>query len=210
MVTKVKIGILASGRGSNAQAILDAIAEGAISGQIAVIISDNRQAQVLERAAVNDIPACCIERSAFSTKSQFEDALAGELDRHGVQLVVLAGFMRLLGPAFISRFPRRIMNIHPSLLPAFSGLDAQGQAIRYGAKVSGCTVHFVDEGMDTGPVILQQAVPVYSEDTTEALAERILEVEHALYPQAVKLFCQGRLHCDSRIVRIEAAKEDGK
>lgn len=209
-MSKVKIGILASGRGSNAQAILDAIAAGTVSGQAAVIISDNPAAQVLERAEKHQIPACCMERSAFSDKQQFEEALAAELERYGVQLVVLAGFMRLLSPHFISRFPRKIMNIHPSLLPAFPGLDAQGQAIRYGAKVSGCTVHFVDEGMDTGPVILQQAVAVDSDDTPEELSKRILQVEHELYPRAVQLFCQGRLHFENRIVRIDAAKEEEK
>lgn len=209
-MTKVKIGILASGRGSNAQAILDAIAAGTVNGEVVVIISDNPAAHVLNRAKESRIPACCIKRSDFSDKHRFEEALAGELERHGVQLVVLAGFMRLLSAHFISRFPRKIMNIHPSLLPAFPGLDAQGQAVRYGAKVSGCTVHFVDEGMDTGPVILQQAVPVYSEDTADQLAERILQVEHGLYPRAVDLFCRGRLHCDGRIVRIDAAKEEGQ
>lgn len=207
-MNKVKIGILASGRGSNAQAILDAIAAGAINGEVVIIISDNPAAEVLKRAEANRIPACCIKRSAFSDKHRFEESLAAELERYGVQLVVLAGFMRLLSVHFISRFPRKIMNIHPSLLPSFPGLDAQGQAIRYGAKVSGCTVHFVDEGMDTGPVILQQAVPVYSEDTADQLAERILQVEHCLYPRAVDLFCRGRLHCDGRIVRIDAAKEE--
>lgn len=207
-MNKVKIGILASGRGSNAQAIIDAIAAGAINGEVVIIISDNPAAEVLKRAEANRIPACCIKRSAFSDKHRFEEALAAELERYGVQLVVLAGFMRLLSVHFISRFPRKIMNIHPSLLPSFPGLDAQGQAIRYGAKVSGCTVHFVDEGMDTGPVILQQAVPVYSEDTADQLAERILQVEHSLYPRAVDLFCRGRLHCDGRIVRIDAAKEE--
>lgn len=209
-MTKIKIGILASGRGSNAQAILDAIAAGTVSGQVAVIISDNPAAQVLERAEKHHIPACCVKRSDFSNKQNFEEALAAELERHGVQLVVLAGFMRLLSSHFISRFPRRIMNIHPSLLPAFPGLDAQGQAIRYGSKVSGCTVHFVDEGMDTGPVILQQAVAVASDDTPEDLSKRILQVEHELYPRAVQLFCQGRLHFDNRIVRIDAAKEEEK
>lgn len=207
-MTKTVIGILASGRGSNAQAILDAIHSGQIQGKVAVLISDNPQAQALERAAVLGIRACCIDRRDFGSRKEFENAVAAVLTDHGVELVVLAGFMRLLSEAFINRFPGRIMNIHPSLLPAFPGLDAQEQAVRYGAKVSGCTVHFVDSGMDTGPIILQQPVPVYGDDTASILACRILEAEHILYPEAVRLFCEGRLTIDGRIVRIAA--EEGQ
>lgn len=206
-MAKPVIGLLASGRGSNAQAILNAIASGYIPASAAVLLSDNPQAPALEMAAARGLAAYALERKSFADRATFETALAGELERHNVDLVVLAGFMRLLSPGFIRRFPGRILNIHPSLLPAFPGLDAQGQAIRYGAKISGCTVHFVDEGMDSGPVILQQSVPVSAEDTAESLSQRILEVEHRLYPKAVRLFCLNRLRIDGRIVRIDSEEE---
>lgn len=206
-MTKPVIGLLASGRGSNAQAILNAIASGYIPARAAVLLSDNPQAPALEMATDRGLAACALERKSFADREAFETALAGELERHNVDLVVLAGFMRLLSPGFIRRFPGRILNIHPSLLPAFPGLDAQEQAVRYGAKISGCTVHFVDEGMDTGPVILQQSVPVSAEDTAESLSQRILEVEHRLYPKAVRLFCLNRLRIDGRIVRIDSEEE---
>lgn len=201
------IALLVSGRGSNALAILAAIEAGQIAAQVAVVISDNRDAQALKSFAARGITTCCVDRRLFHKRSDFEAALVAELERHGVELVVLAGFMRLLGSSFISRYARRIMNIHPSLLPAFPGLEAHEQAIRYGAKVSGCTVHFVDEGMDTGPVILQQAVPVYDQDTAQTLAQRILVAEHQLYPEAIRLFCQGRLAIEGRKVRIDLGEE---
>lgn len=206
-VAETVIGILASGRGSNAQAIVEAINSGRINARVAVLISDNKDAQALERAAANGIAACCIERQAFGNRSEFEAAITAVLQEHGVELVVLAGFMRLLSGAFITRFSGAIMNIHPSLLPSFPGLDAQEQAIKYGAKVSGCTVHFVDDGMDTGPVILQQAVSVLPDDTATTLAGRILTAEHELYPEAVRLYCEGRLRIDGRVVRIAPTKE---
>lgn len=206
-MAKTVIGILASGRGSNAMAILEGIQAGRIDGQVALLISDNPAAQALERAAAYNIRACCIDRRNFTSRSEFEAAIAAVLTDHAVELVVLAGFMRLLSESFINQFPGRIMNIHPSLLPAFPGLDAQEQAVRYGAKVSGCTVHFVDSGMDTGPIILQHSVPVYGNDTASTLASRILQTEHILYPEAVRLFCEGRLTIDGRIVRIAAEEE---
>lgn len=207
MVSKVTLGILASGRGSNAQAIMDAIRRGEVDATVGIIISDNPAAPVLARAAEYGVPARCIERAGFATREAFEKAVADELAAHGVELVVLAGFMRLLSPYFINRFPGRIMNIHPSLLPAFPGLDAQGQALRYGVKVAGCTVHFVDEGMDSGPIILQEAVPVRDDDTPATLAERILAVEHVLYPRAISLYCQGRLVVDGRRVLIREGEK---
>lgn len=207
MVSKVTLGILASGRGSNAQAIMDAIRRGEADATVGIIISDNPAAPVLARAAEYGVPARCIERARFTSREAFEEAVADELIAYGVELVVLAGFMRLLSPYFISRFSGRIMNIHPSLLPAFPGLDAQGQALRYGVKVSGCTVHFVDEGMDSGPIILQEAVPVRDDDTPATLAERILAVEHVLYPRAISLYCQGRLVVEGRRVRIREGEE---
>ena len=140
------------------------------------------------------------------SKALVNEYLADELERHQVDLVVLAGFMRILSSCFIQRFPGAIVNIHPSLLPAFPGLDAQGQALRYGVKVAGCTVHFVDEGMDSGPIILQEAVPVEQGDTTQTLADRILHVEHRLYPRAIALFCEERLEIEGRQVHIRSEK----
>lgn len=196
------LGVLVSGRGSNLQAILDAILAERLKAKIGVVISDNPGALALKRVAGFDITTTVIERKKFADKRLFEQAIAAELQLHHVELVVLAGFMRILSSEFIGQFPGRIMNIHPALLPAFPGLDAQAQAIRYGVKVSGCTVHFVDEGVDTGPIILQEAVPVLDGDDEHALAERILHVEHRLYPRAVGLFCDGRLKIEGRKVII--------
>lgn len=197
-MNKTVIGVLASGRGSNLQAIVDAINAGRLDAKIGVVISDNPEANVLKRMAGSDIPTVCIDRRQFATKQEFEAAIAEELNLHHVELVVLAGFMRILSRYFIDRFAGKIMNIHPSLLPAFPGEDAQKQALQYGAKISGCTVHFIDEGMDTGPIILQEAVPILEDDTTETLADRILHVEHILYPRAIALYCERRLTIEGR------------
>ncbi|MDU2065268.1 MAG: phosphoribosylglycinamide formyltransferase [Sporomusaceae bacterium] len=191
-----RLGILASGRGSNFVAIQEAISAGQVPAEIAVVITDQSQAGVRERTG--EIPCLLMERSAYDSKQAFEIALAEKLAEYKVDLVVLAGFMRLLGGAFLSRFPGRVLNIHPSLLPSFPGLHPQQQALDYGVKVSGCTVHFVDEGMDSGPVIMQQAVPVLDEDTEETLAARILEQEHKLYPAAIALCAQGKISLTGR------------
>ncbi len=201
-MNRTVLGVLVSGRGSNLQAILDAILAERLKAKIGVVISDNPGALALKRVAGFDITTTVIERKKFADKHSFEQAIAAELQLHHVELVVLAGFMRILSSDFIGRFPGRIMNIHPALLPAFPGLEAQAQAVRYGVKVSGCTVHFVDEGVDTGPIILQEAVPVLDGDDEHALAERILHVEHRLYPRAVGLFCDGRLKIEGRKVII--------
>ena len=207
MTAKKALGVLVSGRGSNLQAILDAIHAGRLPlAKVGVVISDNPEAKALLRVRGMGIPTVVLERKAFADRTAYETALADELERHQVDLVVLAGFMRILSSCFIQRFPGAIVNIHPSLLPAFPGLDAQGQALRYGVKVAGCTVHFVDEGMDSGPIILQEAVPVESGDTTETLAERILHVEHRLYPRAIALFCEERLEIEGRQVHIRSEK----
>jgi phosphoribosylglycinamide formyltransferase-1 len=203
------VGILASGRGSNVQAITDAINAGRLSVKVGVVISDNPKANVLKRLAGSDIPAVCIERKNFATQQEYENAIAVELNVHHVHLVVLAGFMRMLSSYFIQLVAGRIMNIHPSLLPAFPGANAQAQAIGYGVRVSGCTVHFVDEGMDTGPIILQEAVAIEPDDTPELLAERILHVEHVLYPRAIGLYSEGRLHFEGRQVKILPAAVSG-
>ncbi|MBP2649867.1 MAG: purN [Firmicutes bacterium] len=208
MVNSTVLGVLVSGRGSNLQAILDAINAGKINAKISVVISDKADTFALKRVAGLGIATAVIERKAFASKDQFEAALVAELKDHKVELVVLAGFMRLLGNKFISAYPGRVMNIHPALLPAFPGLNAQQQALDYGVKLSGCTVHFVDEGMDSGPIILQQAVPVESSDTEETLAARILEVEHILYPRAISLFCQRRLSLKNRQVVITDEKSE--
>ncbi len=202
-MNKTVIGVLASGRGSNLQAIIDAIEAGRLAVTVGVVISDNPEANVLKRLAGSDIPAVCIDRRRFACRQDFEAAVAEELNVRHVELVVLAGFMRILGKYFINRFAGKIMNIHPSLLPAFPGENAQLQALQYGVKVSGCTVHFVDEGMDTGPIILQEAVPVMEDDTEETLSERILHAEHILYPRALALYCEGRLCMDGRRVYIK-------
>ncbi len=201
MASKV-LGILVSGRGSNMEAIYNKIQSGEIPASIGVVISDNSQAKALETANQWGIPGFCVERKAFDSRIEFEEALLAQLEAHGVELVVLAGFMRILSKHFIQRFSGKILNIHPSLLPSFPGLHAQEQAIKYGAKVSGCTVHFVDEGMDTGPIVLQQAVTVEKDDTADTLAQRILMVEHQLYAKAIKLYCEGRLQVEGRKVKI--------
>ena len=184
------------------QAILDAINAERLTAKIGVVISDNPEANALRRVAGMDIPTAVVERKKYGSKQEFEAAIIEQLDLHHVELVLLAGFMRILSPQFINRFPMRIMNIHPALLPSFPGLDAQEQAIRYGVKVSGATVHFVDEGMDSGPIILQEAVPVEDDDTVTTLAERILHLEHRLYVRAVRLYCEGRIHISGRAVKV--------
>lgn len=202
-MNKTIIGVLASGRGSNLQAIADAIEAGRLNAKIGAVISDNPKANVLSRMAETGIPTICIDRRRFASRREFEAAVADELEKHHVELVVLAGFMRILTAYFIERFDGRIMNIHPALLPAFPGEDAQQQALDYGVKVAGCTVHFVDEGMDSGPIILQEAVPVLEDDTADTLSERILHVEHILYPRALALYCEGRLKREGRRVTVE-------
>ena len=211
---KTILGVLVSGRGSNLQAILDAINADRLTAKIGVVICDNPEANALRKVAGTGIPTAVIERRNFAAKQEFEEAVIAQLDLHHVELVVLAGFMRILSPRFINRFPARIMNIHPALLPAFPGLDAQQQAIDYGVKVSGATVHFVDEGMDSGPIILQEAVPVETEDTVATLSERILHLEHRLYVRAIRLYCEGRIGIDGRAVKIlpprQKPKEEGE
>ncbi|MDR3566113.1 MAG: phosphoribosylglycinamide formyltransferase [Negativicutes bacterium] len=201
-MNRTVLGVLVSGRGSNLHAIFDAIQAERLKAKIGVVISDNPDAQAIKRMAGFGIATVVIERKKFASRPEFEAAIAAELALHHVELVVLAGFMRILGTRFISSFSGRIVNIHPALLPAFPGLDAQAQAIAYGVKVSGCTVHFVDEGVDTGPIILQEAVPVYDGDTEQTLSERILHVEHVLYPRAIGLYCDGRLRVEGRRVVI--------
>jgi phosphoribosylglycinamide formyltransferase-1 len=197
-----RIGVLVSGRGSNLQALIEAARRGALGGEIAVVVSNVEGALGLERARQAGIPA--VFRDHRGQKREDYDAAIVEILRaHQVDLVCLAGFMRLLSPVFVRAFPGRIVNVHPALLPAFPGLDAQRQAWEHGAKISGATVHLVDEGLDSGPIVAQEAVPVLSSDTVETLAARILEAEHRLYPKAVRLLLDGRCRVEGRRVIVE-------
>lgn len=201
--------MLASGRGSNLQAILNAIAENRLFARVVVVVSDNPQAKALERARIARVPARVLKPSDYSSQSEYDRALAECCLEYRAQVVALAGYMRLLGPDFLAKFPQRVVNIHPSLLPAFPGLRAQEQAICYGVRYSGCTVHFVDEGIDTGPIILQAVVPVLPDDTEQTLSERILVQEHQIYPRALQLIAEGRLLVEGRRVYfVEKERSD--
>lgn len=200
----LNLGVLASGRGSNLQSIIDACAAGQIPARVAVVFSDNPDAYALERARQAGIPAVHARVGDFYAKEEYERNIIHILTENKVNLVCLAGYMRLVGTDLLQAFPGRIMNIHPAMLPAFPGLHAQEQAWNYGVKYSGCTVHFVDEGMDTGPIIIQAVVPVLEDDTAEHLAGRILEQEHHIYPEAIRLFAEGKLVLEGRRVRVLA------
>jgi phosphoribosylglycinamide formyltransferase-1 len=193
VATSLSLGILVSGSGSNLQAIIDAIERKELSATIKVVISNRADAYGLERARTHGSPAVVIAHKSFPSREAFEAELINTLNAHGVTLVILAGFMRLLSPFFIRAFPQRIMNIHPALLPAFPGTHAQRQALEHGVRIAGATVHFVDEEMDHGPIIVQAAVPVYPDDTEETLSARILVQEHRIYPQAIQLYAEERI-----------------
>ena len=197
-----KAGVLVSGRGSNLQAVLDRIADGYLPLEIGVVISDKADAYALERAANVGIKTVVVARKECASKEEFEDRIHAVLVEAGCELVVLAGFMRILSGNFVSKWHNKIINIHPALLPSFPGLDGQGQALEYGVKFTGCTVHFVDEGTDTGPIILQKVVPVLDDDTHDTLAARILEQEHKAMPEALKLWAEGKLVIEGRKVKI--------
>lgn len=197
-----KIGVLASGFGSNLQAILDNIENNGLPVEITVVVSDKADAYALVRAKNAGIRQVAIVRKECADKTEFENKVDAVLRESGVELVVLAGFMRILGSGFVSKWKHRIINIHPALLPSFTGLDAQGQALEYGVKIAGCTVHFVDEGMDTGPIILQKAVPVLDEDTHDTLAERILSQEHLALSEAIELWANNKIEVRGRKVYI--------
>ena len=195
------LGILASGRGSNFLAIKEAIDQGQLAANIGVVISDQSGAPVL--GITGDIPCCTVLRSDYASKQEFDQALTAKLQEYDVNLVVLAGFMRILSSSFIDSFAGKVMNIHPSLLPSFPGLHPQQQALDYGVKVSGCTVHFVDKGMDTGPIILQAPVSVYSGDTEDSLSARILNVEHKIYPAVLEMYSKGCIQVVNRHVVVD-------
>ena len=207
---KVRIAVLVSGRGSNLQAIIDNIEKGLLSSELAVVISDQADAYALERARKHNIPAVPVIAKGYKDKREEYDALlVKELRERNVDLVCLAGFMRIITPVLIRAFPNRILNIHPSLLPAFPGLHVQKKALNHGVKFSGCTVHFVDEGMDTGPIIIQAVVPILDSDTEDSLSERILKQEHKIYSRAIQLFAEGRLKIEGRRVLVSNARNAG-
>jgi phosphoribosylglycinamide formyltransferase-1 len=199
----LNLGVLASGRGSNFQAIIDEIEAGNLNAKIKLLIVDNPNAYAIERAKKHLIEYLYINPKEYVKKDDFYLTIADELKKRDVELVILAGFMRIVRKPLIDAFPNRIMNIHPALLPSFSGLHGQKQAINYGVKISGCTVHFVDEGIDTGPVIIQAAVPVLPDDTEDTLSARILKLEHKIFPEAIRLYEEGRLSVEGRVVKIK-------
>ena len=197
-----RIAVLASGRGSNFQAILDALARGEINGKCVALITDNKDAYAIERAKCAGVPTIVVNFRDYPTKADFETDLFAAMHSVNADLFVCAGYMRIIGTEIIRAFAGKMINIHPALLPAFPGLHGQRQALEYGVKIAGCTVHFVDEGLDSGPIILQKAVPVLDDDDEEALDERILESEHDAFPEAVALFCADRLVVTVRHVTI--------
>jgi len=205
MSKKLRIGVLASGGGTNLQTIIDRCQDGSLDAEIAIVICNNPGAGALQRAAQAGIATRCINHRDFSNRVDFDTAVVNALQESGVELVVLAGFMRIITQTFIDAFPDRVINIHPALLPSFPGLHVQQQAIDYGARFSGCTVHFVDGGVDTGPILIQAVVPVLQEDTAETLAARILEQEHRIYPRAIQLIAENRVHINDRQVSIDPA-----
>jgi len=198
-----RIVVLASGRGTNLQAIIDASESGRLLGKVVALVSDSPDAVALERARHHGIPQVVVDRKSYASKNEFDLGLLEAVRRLSPDLVVLAGFMRLLGRSFLERFPGKVINIHPSLLPAFKGLQAQKQALDYGVKYAGCTVHFVDEGVDTGPIIGQRVVPVLPDDTEDTLAARILVEEHSLLVECINAVLSGRVRTDGRKVTID-------
>ncbi|MBW1659414.1 MAG: phosphoribosylglycinamide formyltransferase [Deltaproteobacteria bacterium] len=208
MEESLNIGVLISGRGSNLQAIIDGIEQGKVAAKISLVVSNNPDAYGLERARKHGIPAVVVDHRMYSTRQEFETVVIERLNEKGVELVVLAGFMRVLTEHFLKAFPLRVINIHPALLPSFPGVGVQAKAVDYGVRFSGCTVHFVNEGVDTGPIIAQAVVPVYPTDTGEILADRILKMEHQIYPKVIHWIAERRVRVEGRRVFVEGAKMD--
>jgi phosphoribosylglycinamide formyltransferase-1 len=204
-MARLRLGVLISGRGSNLQALLEACAAPDYPAEVALVISNKPNAAGLDHARAAGVPACVIEHRAFPDRASFDAALDAELRKQDIGLVCLAGFMRLLTEGFCTAWHDRLINIHPSLLPAFPGVDVQQRAIDAGVRFSGCTVHFVRAAMDDGPIIIQAAVPVLEGDDADRLAARILEAEHVCYPQAVRWFAEGRLSVTGNQVRLRGA-----
>jgi phosphoribosylglycinamide formyltransferase-1 len=203
MADLLKLGVLISGSGSNLQSIIDNIENGSLKAVIKIVISNKPDAFGITRAKKHGIPFVVLKNGDFKSKEDFDSELIKILKDNSVDLIVLAGFMRIISPAFLKAFEQKIMNIHPALLPSFPGLHGQRQAFDYGVKFSGCTVHFVDEGVDTGPIIIQSVVPVLDDDTEETLAARILKEEHKIYPQAIQFFANGKIEIKGRKVLIK-------
>ena len=200
----LNIGVLVSGSGSNLQSILDACQSGELKAQVACVISNKADAFALERARSAGIPALHLDHRAHAGREAYDEALVATLREFRVELVAMAGFMRIITPVLLDAFPMAVMNIHPALLPSFPGLHAQRQAMEYGAKIAGCTVHFVDPGTDTGPIIMQAAVPLLEGDTEETLSSRIQKEEHRIYPEAIRLFAEGSLKVTGRLVQVSS------
>lgn len=209
-MSRVSIAVLASGRGTNFEALVHTARRADTNGEVHLLVTNIADAPVLQRAEVEHVPAAIIPHRQFKTRAEFEKAVIAELNRHNINLVCLAGFMRILSPVFVAAFENRIINIHPSLLPAFAGLQGMGvheAVIASGVKVSGCTVHFVTTDVDAGPIVVQRAIAVREADTPESLALRVLVEEHQAYAEAVKLFCNGRLRVEGK--RVHIAEKDG-
>jgi len=197
-----KLGVLVSGGGTNLQAIIDCIEDGQINASICCVISNNTNAYAITRANKQGIPVVIHENRGFADREEYDAVTVNILRGYGVELVILAGYMRILSKKMIDAFPNAIMNIHPALLPSFPGLHAQRQALEYGVRYTGCTVHFVDRGTDTGPIILQSVVPVEQDDTEDSVSARIQKAEHLTFPAAIKLYVEGRINIEGRHVRI--------
>lgn len=212
MTQMIRLGVLASGRGSNLQAIIDAIEADAITANVAVVISNKERAPALTRAARHGVPSVFLDpkfaADAPDPREAYDRQLLEQLKRYEVELVILAGYMKIVTPVLIRAYEWRMMNVHPSLLPSFPGLNAQRQALNHGVKVAGCTVHFVTENVDEGPIILQRAVPVHEDDTVDALSARILKEEHRLLPKAIRLFAAGRVQVEGQRVRVRRESLD--
>ena len=212
--TPLRVAVLASGRGSNLQALIDAIEAGQVQARIVAVISNKKEAVALERARKHGIKDLFVDPKPFAgrpdSREAYDRSLLEVLQQHEVKLVLLAGYMKIVTTVLVNAYANRMMNIHPSLLPAFPGLEVQKKAIDWGCKLAGCTVHFVTEGVDEGPIIIQAAVPILDADTPETLASRILVQEHKVYPRAVQLFAEGRLGVDGRRVFIDGVKSDGE
>jgi len=204
---KLKLGVLASGGGTNLQSLIDQCQQQKIDAEIVLVLCNNPDAGALQRAEQAGLPNRCINHRDFADRQSFDHEVVAALKEADVELVVLAGFMRIISEVFVDAFPHKIVNIHPALLPAFPGLHVQKKALEYGARFAGCTVHFVDAGVDTGPIIIQAVVPVLDDDTEETLSARILEQEHQVYPKAIQLIAEGRVMVEGRRVRITAAAD---
>jgi phosphoribosylglycinamide formyltransferase-1 len=208
MAGKLPIAVLISGSGTNLQAIIDAIETGKLDARIEIVLSNRADAYGLVRAKNHRLSAEVLDHKKFASREAFDEAVVEILRARGVELVALAGFMRLLSPVFVKAYSNRIMNIHPALLPSFPGLHVQKRAVEHGVRFSGCTVHFVNEECDEGPIIIQAVVPVYPDDTEESLAARILKQEHRIYPRAIQLYSEGRLRVEGRRVLVDGLTQD--